>query len=156
MRTLVAATLLSLTLAGCSDGDSPDPVTVASTPAVTTQAPIVAVPSPAPPPVNDPDADPGTLFTADPTIVDAHPTPFESYTVVGEAGDRVAVHFTTGTPECFGADASVTESASAVTIALRTGTRAEAVGKACIMIAVQGTLEVQLAAPLGDRRVISG
>ncbi|MFD4180095.1 hypothetical protein [Rhodococcus sp. NPDC058514] len=156
MRTLVVATLLSLALAGCAGSDSSDPATAASSPAVTTQAPIVEVPSPSPPPANDPDAEPGTLFTADPTIVDAQPTPFGSYTVVGEAGDRVAVHFTTGTPECFGADATVTESATSVTIALRTGTRADAVGKACIMIAVQGTLEVQLAAPLGDRKVISG
>lgn len=156
MRILVVAALLSLALAGCSGSDSSDPATAASTPAVTTQAPIVEMTNPAPPPVNDPGAEPGTLFTADPTLVNPHPTPFETYTVVGEAGDRVAVHFTTGTPECFGADATVAESPSTVAIALRTGTRADAVDKACIMIAVQGTLEVQLAGPLGDRTVISG
>ncbi|SEL22565.1 hypothetical protein [Rhodococcus maanshanensis] len=156
MRILAVAALLSLALAGCSDGDASDPATAPSSPAVTTQAPIVAVTSPAPPPVNDPDAEPGMVFTADPTIVEAHPTPFESYTVVGETGDRVAVHFTAGAPECYGADATVTESASSVTIALRTGTRADAVDRVCVMIAVQATLEVQLAAPLGNRQVISG
>ncbi|MGW6377661.1 hypothetical protein ACWFRB_16515 [Rhodococcus sp. NPDC055112] len=155
MRTLVVAALLSLALAGCSSGDSSDQETAGSSPVVTTQAPIVDATSPAPPPVNDPDAEPGMVFTADPTIVDAHPTPFGSYTV-GESGDRVAVHFTAGAPECYGADATVTESASNVTIALRTGTRADAVDKVCVMIAVQATLEVQLAAPLGDRQVISG
>ena len=51
--------------------------------------------------------------------------------------------------------ATVVETAQRVTVELRSGTLPEAVGRACIMIAVSGTLEVPLQAPLGERQVIS-
>jgi hypothetical protein len=38
---------------------------------------------------------------------------------------------------------------------LQSGTLPEAVGRACIMIAVSGTVEVPLASPLGSRQVLS-
>jgi hypothetical protein len=104
-------------------------------------------------PTEDPAADPGHLFTADPSIVGAHPVPFTSWTKVAE--DRIAIHFETGVPECYGVDATATEDDSAVTVELRTGTRADAVDKMCVMMAVFGTLEIPLDAPLGDRRVLS-
>jgi hypothetical protein len=99
-------------------------------------------------------APPGVGFVDNPAIVDAHPMPAESFSRV--AGDHaVAVHFTTGTPECYGVHASVAESAQTVSVELRGGTLPAAVGRACIMIAVSGTLEVPLQAPLGDRQVVS-
>ena len=65
------------------------------------------------------------------------------------------VHFTTGTPECYGVHATVAETAETVTVELREGTLPGAVRRACIMIAVSGTLEVPLQGPLGDRQVVS-
>lgn len=152
MRTLVAAALLALALTGCSENDSSAPAAAPAptTPATATQSPTVAAPSS----VAMPDG--STPVTAEPDLVDAHPITFESYTVTGDAGDRIAVHFDSGAPECFGADATVTETDAAVTIALRTGTVPAAVGKACTMQIVPATLEVPLAAPLGDRQVVSG
>jgi hypothetical protein len=98
-------------------------------------------------------ADAGRMFVADPTIVGAHPIPFTSWSRV--ADDRIAVNFEIGSPECYGVDASVKETDSTVTVELRSGTRADAVGRMCTMIAVFGTLEVPLKAPLGNRQVLS-
>jgi hypothetical protein len=97
-------------------------------------------------------ADPVTEFTDNRSIVDSHPLHFESLRVVGE--DGLALQFTTGTPECFGVHAIVHETPEAVAVELRGGTLPEAVGRACIMIAVFGSLEVQLQEPLGAREVI--
>ncbi len=47
------------------------------------------------------------------------------------------------------------ETAEAITVELRGGTRPDAVGRACIAIALSGTLEVPLASPIGDRQVLS-
>lgn len=132
--------------AGC--GDAGDGNTGAGT-----SAPVVTTTSATNTPSEDPDADPGQVFTPDPTIVDAHPIPFTSWTRV--ADDRIALHFQTGVPECFGVDATVTETDTTVTVELREGTRADAVDKMCVMMAVFGTLEVPLRAPLGDRQVVS-
>jgi hypothetical protein len=106
----------------------------------------------APPEV--PPGNPGVVFTNDPSIVDPHPMPVESWSRHG-ARDVLALHFTTGTPECYGVNATVQETAESVTVELRGGTRADAVGRACIMIALSGTLEVPLQSPVGDRRVVS-
>jgi len=95
-----------------------------------------------------------TEFSARPDLVDAHPVPIAGWSRVGN--DRIAVHFETGTPECFGVDATVTESDDAVTVALSGGTLPEARDRMCIMIAVAGTLEVPLQSPLGDRVVTAG
>jgi hypothetical protein len=96
----------------------------------------------------------GALLTDNPAIVDTHPMPVASWSRF--ADDRaLAVHFTTGTPQCFGVDATTQETADSVTVELRGGTLPEAVGRACILIAVEGTLQVPLQAPLGNRRVLS-
>ena len=94
-----------------------------------------------------------TEFTDNPAIVDSHPLQVESWSPVGE--DVVEVRFTTGTPECFGVHAIVHETPQTVTIELRGGTLPEAVNRACIMIAVFGSLDVQLQQPLGNRQVVT-
>jgi len=96
----------------------------------------------------------GVVFVDNPAIVDAHPMPAESFSRV-PGDDAVAVHFTTGTPECYGVHAVVTETAQTVSVELQSGSLPEAVGRACIMIAVSGTLEVPLNGPLGARQVVS-
>ena len=94
------------------------------------------------------------VFADNPAIADPHPMPIESWSrVAGE--DAVAVNFTAGTPECNGVHATVAETADSVTVALQGGTLSEAAGRMCIMLAVFGTLDVPLRAPLGDRRVLS-
>jgi hypothetical protein len=93
------------------------------------------------------------MFTDNPAIVDPHPLPFDSWKRV-DGDHAVAVQFMTGTPECYGVHATVEETAETVTIALTGGTLPEAVGRACIMIALSGTLEVPLQGPLGDRQVL--
>ncbi len=98
--------------------------------------------------------DPGVAFVNNPAIVDPHPMPAESFSRVMD-GHAVALHFTTGTPECYGVHATVSETPETVTVELRGGTLPEAVARACILIAVSGTLEVPLQEPLGDRQVAS-
>ena len=61
---------------------------------------------------------PGLMFVDNPAIVDAHPMPAESFSRV-PGDDAVAVHFTTGTPECYGVHAIVTETAQTVTVELQ-------------------------------------
>ncbi|MEV0297222.1 hypothetical protein [Nocardia sp. NPDC050710] len=139
----LAALLAGAAVAGC--GASHDHAGSPSSSAPGSSAPST--------PTEDSGANQGRLFTADPTIVGAHPVPFTSWTRV--ADDKIAVNFQTGAPECYGVDASVTETDKTVIVELRSGTRADAVGRMCTMIAVFGTLEVPLRAPLGDRQVLS-
>jgi hypothetical protein len=102
-----------------------------------------------------PEVPPGGLeFVNDPSLVGAHPNRVEGWSRV-DRPDAVAVHFTSGTPECYGVHATATETPEAVIVDLTTGTRVDAVDRACIMIALIGTLEVPLEAPLGDRQVLS-
>ncbi|OQS12654.1 hypothetical protein B0T36_24105 [Nocardia donostiensis] len=145
-RTGALIVLTAVVVAGCG-GSETDPGAETST--ITTVTTSTTAPSTPP---EDSNAQPGRLFTADPTIVDAHPIPITSWTRIGE--DRIAVHFETGVPECYGVDYTLTETDTAVTVELRGGTRADAVGKMCVMMAVLGTLEIPLDAPLGDREVL--
>lgn len=97
---------------------------------------------------------PGLVFVDNPAIVDPHPMRAESFSRV--ADDRaVAVHFTTGTPQCYGVHATVQETAENVTVELRGGTLPEAVNRPCILIAVSGILDVPLQSPLGTRQVLT-
>lgn len=96
----------------------------------------------------------GVVFTDNPAIVDPHPMHVESWT--RSANDNaVNVNFTSGTDTCYGAHATAQETEQTVTVDLQGGTLPEAAGRACIMIALFGTLEVPLQAPLGDRQVLS-
>ncbi|GAA5043549.1 hypothetical protein [Nocardia callitridis] len=139
----LAVVFACLAAAGC--GNSDDAAAQENTTTASTQAPI--------PPIEDPKGNTGQQFTADPSIVGAHPIHFTSWTKVGE--DRIAVNFETGSPECYGVDVSAEETDSTVTVELRSGSRADAVGRMCTMIAVFGTVEVPLRSPLGDREVRS-
>lgn len=93
------------------------------------------------------------VFTDDPAIIDSHPATIDSWSRA-TTDDAVAVNFTSGTPACSGVHATAVETADTVTVDLRGGTLPEAVGRMCIMLAVFGTLEVPLQAPLGNRRVL--
>ena len=102
-----------------------------------------------------PEAPPGgILFTDNPAIVDPHPVHVESWSRAVDA-NAVAVNFTTGTDSCYGVHATVQETPETVTVDLQGGTLPEAVNRACIMIALFGTLDVPLQAPLGDRTVLA-
>lgn len=104
-------------------------------------------------PPEQPDAD-GVVFTDNPSIIDPHPIPVESWSRVGN--DRaVAVHFTSGTPACNGVHASTHETADAVTVSLTGGSLPADAGRMCIMLALTGTLVLPLQSPLGDRQVLS-
>lgn len=106
-------------------------------------------------PTAPPEAPPGGVVFADnPAIVDPHPMRVESWSRAAD-GNAVNVNFTSGMDTCYGVHAAVHETEATVTVDLQGGTLPEAVGRACIMIALFGTLEVPLQAPLGDRRVLS-
>jgi len=96
----------------------------------------------------------GVVFTDNPAIVDPHPMRVESWSRAADA-NAVAVNFTTGTDTCYGVHATVEESPDTVTVDLQGGSLPEAVNRACIMIALFGTLDVPLQSPLGERRVLS-
>jgi hypothetical protein len=70
-------------------------------------------------------------------------------------GESLRLHFTIGSPDCTGVHATVTETPQSVTVALRSGTLPDAVGRLCTMIAVSATLDVPLDNPLDDRTVLS-
>lgn len=93
-----------------------------------------------------------TVFTDNADLVEAHPAPVESWSRNG-AGLRV--NFTAGTPQCYGAHVVARETAETVTVELSVGTRPEAVDRMCIAIALEATMDVPLAQPLGDRTVVS-
>jgi hypothetical protein len=96
----------------------------------------------------------GVVFTDNPAIVDPHPMHVESWSRAA-TDNAVSVNFTSGTDTCYGVHAAVHETPDAVTVDLQGGTLPDAVGRACIMIALFGTVEVPLQAPLGDRQVLS-
>lgn len=149
--TALTALLVGLAATGCGSGggagdDAAQDDTRSSGFATTAQPTEPATPSEAPQPT-------GTLVTADPTIVTPQPMPFRSWSRV--ADDRIAINFEMGSPECYGVDAVTTETDTAVTVELRTGIRADAVGKMCVMIAMFAHMEIPLSRPLGDRAVVS-
>lgn len=132
MRQVATAALAGLLLlAGC--------------PTAAAEPNAVAVPEVPPDPAR-------TLFTDNPAIVDPHLTSIESFS---RDGDRLLVNFTAGTPDCFGVHLVTQETADAVTVDLRGGTPPESVGRMCIALAVHGTAEVALQAPLGSRQVLA-
>ncbi|MFD3707008.1 hypothetical protein ACFWUP_28050 [Nocardia sp. NPDC058658] len=135
--TLAAAAVavLMAPLAGCASSDEP----------AYQPLPTNIRPEDSNPPIGQP-------LTADPTLVNPHPIPFTSWNRLGE--NKIGVNFETGNPQCYAVDATVTETAETVTVALRSGTRADSVNKMCTMNMVLGTLEIPLSSPLGDRKIV--
>ena len=117
---------------------------------MTTNGPAASAESTAPPEVPPG----GVVFIDNPAIVDPHPMHVESWSRAAN-DNAVNVNFTSGTDTCYGVHAAVQETEDSVTVDLQGGTLPEAVSRACIMIALFGTLEVALGAPLGDRQVLS-
>ena len=150
MRLFALGLLLCFALTGCgASAASEDDST-----AVPTPSDLVPTPGAAPVPM-EVDADQvGTQFDITPELLRAQSTPFESWSTL--SASKIAVHFVTGSPECYGADATVVETPTTVTVTVRTGTLPSAEDKACIMIAVYGTLDLELDAPLADRTVLNG
>ena len=138
-----AASLLALLAAGC--GQANHDATQADTTTATTSGQSA--------PTERATPDPGRTYTANPAIAGGAPTAFDSWSPI--APDRIAVNFQIGSPDCFGVDATTTETSSTVTVALRSGRLPEAQGRMCTMIAVFGTLDIQLKQPLGNRKVLS-
>ena len=97
----------------------------------------------------------GTVFTDDSALVDPRPIPVESWSRAAGSDTAVNVNFTSGTDACYGVHARVQETSETVTVELQSGTLRQAVGRACIMIALFGTMDVPLQAPLGDRLLLS-
>lgn len=139
--TALGLTALGLTSLPLLTVGSPIAVAEPTTPVITT---IAEVPTP-----------PGqTIFTDNPAIIESHPQSIDSWSRVPDA-DAVVVHFSTGTPQCYGVSAEVQETADIVAVKLRSGTVPEATDRACIMIAVSGSLTVGLDSPVGNRAVVS-
>lgn len=115
----------------------------------------IGIPEAGAQPTAPPEAPPGgVVFTDNPAIVNVQPIAVESWSRAA-TDDAVNVNFTSGTDTCYGVHAAVQETGETVTVDLQSGTLPEAVNRACIMIALFGTLEVPLQAPLGDRQVLS-
>ncbi|SNS44701.1 hypothetical protein [Rhodococcoides kyotonense] len=152
MRLVAAGLMLCVLLGGCSSQAASDDSDADST---TSNAPaaLMHTPSAPPVPVEVPVGEVGTMFDSTPGLVRATSTPFESWSQISP--NTIAIHFVTGTPECYGAEAQVTETDSEVIVALRTGTLPEAADKACIMVAVYGTMQMTLQSPVGDRAVVN-
>ncbi len=152
MRFLAAGVLLCVLVVGCSSGSARDNADVETTTnAATTE--LKRGQSAPPVPVEVPVGEVGTMFDSTPGLVRATATPFESWSQVSP--HTIAIHFVTGTPECYGADAQVTETDTEVIVALRTGTLPHAENKACIMVAVYGTMQMTLESPLGSRTIVN-
>ncbi|MFC9996111.1 hypothetical protein [Nocardia sp. NPDC127526] len=147
-RRLIAtagAAVLSLAVTACGNTEDHSGHSTTTTAATTISA--------APDPTEAPADQLGRPFTADPNLVNPRPIQFDSWTRV--APDKIAVNFQTGVPECYGVDATTAETDTTITVALRAGTRADAVGRMCVQSLVFGSLEIQLKAPLGDRKVVN-
>jgi hypothetical protein len=138
MRPHVTLAAIALSVAGQFVGTP----TAAAEPPIITTIPETSIP-------------PGqTTFTDNPAIVGGQPASIQSWSRLPDP-KTLAVHFTSGTPECFGVHASVQETTDIVAVKLRSGSLPEAVDRACIALAVFGTLTVPLDAPVGNRAVVS-
>jgi hypothetical protein len=122
-------------------------------------APGVAAAEPAQPPTvtqidEQPVPEGGTPFADNPAIVSPHPQQIDSWHRLPDPRS-LGVSFTTGTPQCFGVHAEVQETPDIIAVKLRSGSLPEAVDRACIAIAVFGTLTAPLDSPVGDRAIVS-
>lgn len=120
-------------------------------------APIAAAEPPAPvvTQVSEVPQPPGnTTFVDNPAIVDTRLQAIDSWTRLPDKS-ALAVHFTSGSPECYGVHAEVQETADIVAVKLRSGVLPGATQRICTMIAVPGTVTISLPSPVGSRAVVS-
>jgi hypothetical protein len=90
----------------------------------------------------------------DPFLVHGRPLPIDTWSR-DKSNGVLSVQFSLASPGCSAVHAAVDETADAVTVELRVGTRPDAIGRMCTMIVVPATLEVALRAPLGTRTALS-
>jgi hypothetical protein len=90
----------------------------------------------------------------DPLLLNGRPLPVDTWSG-DEANDALSVQFSLASPGCSAVHAEVDETADAVTVELRVGTRPDALRRMCTMIVVPATLVVPLQTPLGTRTVLS-
>ncbi|MHC9294607.1 hypothetical protein ACRCUN_19260 [Mycobacterium sp. LTG2003] len=132
MRVVVTTALTGLLLAATAPVAAAEPNTV-----VVPEAP----------------ADPArTVLDDNPWIVDQHTTKIDSWS---RDGQGLRINFTAGTPDCFGVHLTTQETSETVMVELHGGTPPEAVGRMCIALAVDATMDVPLQGPLGDRVVMA-
>jgi hypothetical protein len=141
LRGPVATTALVLLTVGPLGAGAPIATAEPATPVVTQ---VSEVPQP-----------PGnTMFDDNPSIVDTRLQAIDSWTRLPD-GHALAVHFTSGSPECYGVHAEVQETADIVAVKLRSGVLPGATQRICTMIAVPGTVTVGIPSPVGNRAVVS-
>lgn len=154
MRVVALGILAALALVGCTFGGASNGALDTARVLAAQGADTAEWGQGSPVPVEVDNSDIGTMFDDRPDIVGASTTMFESWSEADE--QTVTVHFVTGTPECYGAYATLEENDTEVVITLRTGALPEASDRMCILVAVFGSLDVHLSRPLGDRQVING
>ncbi|MCK0174277.1 MULTISPECIES: hypothetical protein [Mycobacteriaceae] len=115
--------------------------------------PAVAVAAPTTTePVERPLSSSEVMFGDRSDIVDAAPLTFSSWS---RLDDGMRVYFLAGTPTCYGVHATATETADAVTVRLQEGLLPEAANRRCTANGVLAAIDVDLDAPVGDRRVLA-
>lgn len=169
------------TSVGVSTREPPPPSTVGTTLASTTTVPpgsaptttTTAGPASGPPPSRSPSSPASTMVTAVPGVdstpnepvptrveplpraVDVRPRPFDRAVALDER--TVSVRFWGGVAPCdVVGRVDVTESTTDVEVTLYTGRDPEPGAVACIELAVYKEVLVQLASPLGGRRIVDG
>ncbi|MEV0728152.1 hypothetical protein [Polymorphospora sp. NPDC050346] len=84
-------------------------------------------------------------------LVDPQVVPWHTWRAVDDRTLEVSV--TAGPTDCYGAEPEVAESEAAVRVRVRVGLLPQAAEKECSAIALESVVLVQLAAPLGTRKV---
>jgi hypothetical protein len=117
------------------------------------EPPVTAAPQPAPAPGGDGG---GRVVPQPGATVDPHPIPFDRVEVVDD--DTLEVFFFKGVEPCSVIDrVDVVEDADSVEITVFEGTgKAAGPDVACIAIAVEASVLVDLGSPLGERDVVDG
>ncbi|MGC0362717.1 hypothetical protein ABH922_000701 [Rhodococcus sp. 27YEA15] len=154
MRVTTLVVLAVLVLVGCSAGAQTTRPASPARPVAASHPDVADFARGTPVPDEVDDSRIGTEFVDRPDIVSPIVTMVESWSEVDAT--TLAVHFVTGTPQCYGAYVTVEETDATVIVSLRTGSLPEAADKMCVTVAVLGSLDVPLSRPLGERHVVNG
>lgn len=85
--------------------------------------------------------------------VGAYDVPVSSWRAVG--AKTLELSISAGPADCYGAKVKVVENASSVSLRVQVGSLPAAAGRDCAAIATSSTVRVSLAAPLGQRKVVT-